>query len=72
MRHHQVLAREVCSIGHSKQRLGATSLQSNAWQAITNSAGWLTAHIVLAHALTSQIQRHDQRIQQVKERIELN
>ena len=42
------------------------------WRAIVlTSAIWLTALVVLGVSLTSQIQRQDQRLQQLIERIEL-
>lgn len=42
------------------------------WRVVAlTSAVWLTALVVLAVALTSQIQRQDQRLQQLIERLEL-
>ncbi len=42
------------------------------WSVVAlTSAVWLTALVVLGLALTSQIQRQDQRLQQLIERIEL-
>jgi hypothetical protein len=72
-------AESVLSSKAKKQRKSSDEEQSSdrgqaafPWRVVAlTSAAWLTALVVLGVSLTSQIQRQDQRLQQLIERIEL-
>jgi hypothetical protein len=55
-----------------EEELSPERVQTFPWGAVAlTSAVWLTVLVVLGVSLTSQIQRQDQRLQQLIERIEL-